>query len=176
MKYVYYDKYYNTRTIRATFLMLITMLDSTEMDYDLFYDYTGLSLGSYLRVRKTIVEMIKDLNLKCSYEIIKYPRENRYTRYFIYKYAINKSGQFDYSYNINPDLTYEKRIDYSLTIVYLMLKNNEEVTYNKLTTIFPLFTKKRFEKLISYLRLLIIDEELYYEKKIYILREFNELY
>jgi len=44
MKYVYYDKYYNTRTIRATFLMFITMLDSTEMDYDLFYDYTGLSL------------------------------------------------------------------------------------------------------------------------------------
>ena len=85
MKYVYYDKYYNTRTIRATFLMFITMLDSTEMDYDLFYDYTGLSLGSYLRVRKTIVEMIKDLNLKRSYEIIKYPRANRYTRYFIYQ-------------------------------------------------------------------------------------------
>ena len=176
MKYVYYDKYYNTRTIRATFLMFITMLDSTEMDYDLFYDYTGLSLNSYLRVRKTIVEMIKDLNLKCSYEIIKYPRANRYTRYFIYKYTINKFERFDYSYNINPNLTYEKRIDYSMIIVYLMLKNNEEVTYNKLTTIFPLFTKKRFEKLISYLRLLIIDEELYYEKKIYILREFNEQY
>ena len=57
-----------------------------------------------------------------------------------------------------------------------MLKNNEEVTYNKLTTIFPLFTKKRFEKLIFYLRLLVIDEELYYEKKIYIFREFNEQY
>ena len=38
MKYVYYDKYYNTRTIRATFLMLITMLDSTEIDYEFFND------------------------------------------------------------------------------------------------------------------------------------------
>jgi len=170
MKYVYYDKYYNTRTIRATFLMFITMLDSTEMDYDLFYDYTGLSIDSYRRVRKTIVEMIKDLNLKCSYEIIKYPRANRYTRYFIYKYAINKSGQFDYSYNINPNLTYEKRIDYSMIIVYLMLKNNEEVTYNKLANILPLFTKNRFEKLLSYLRLLLIDEEIYIKNKIYKIR------
>lgn len=119
MKYVYYAKYYNTRRIRAIFLMFITMLESTEIDYELFYDYTGLSIDSYIYVRKIIAQMIKNLNLKCTYEIIKYPRVNKYTRYYIYKYCkINKSEQFNYSYKIDSNLTYEKRIDYSMTIVY----------------------------------------------------------
>lgn len=41
----------------------------------------------------------------------------------------------------------EKEIDYE----YLMLKNKEEVTYKKLSAVFPLFTRKRFRKLIYYL-------------------------
>lgn len=96
MNYVHYDKCYNTRTIRATLLMLITMIESNEIDYDWFYDYTGLARHSYIKVRKTIVEMIKDLNLKVSYEIVKYPRIEKRTRYFINRYKINTPDQLDY--------------------------------------------------------------------------------
>lgn len=172
MRCVRYDKYYNTRTIRSIFLMFITMLDSNEIDFDLFRDYTGSYKRSYSKVRKAIIEMISDLNLRCSYEIVKYPQINRYTRYFTYSYTIKKDNQFDYSYNISPYLTYEKKINYSMTIVYLMLKNNEVVTYKKLAAIFPLFTRKRFRTLMDYLSILI-DEDLYCEKKIYKLREYN---
>lgn len=109
MRCVRYDKYYNTRTIRSIFLMFITMLDSNEIDFDLFRDYTGSCKRSYSKVRKAIIEMISDLNLRCSYEIVKYPQINRYTRYFTYSYTIKKDNQFDYSYNISPYLTYEKK-------------------------------------------------------------------
>ena len=116
--YTYYDKKYNTSMIRAIFLMFITMFDSNEIDYDLFYDYTGLSSFSYRFVRKTINEMINDLNLKCSYRIVKYPRENRYTKYYIYKYTIDRYDKCDYSYDISSNLSYEKRINYSMCILF----------------------------------------------------------
>lgn len=60
-----------------------------------------------------------------------------------------------------------------MAIVYLMLKNKEDVTYNKLASIFPLFTRNRFEILLYYLRMLIA-EEVYIENKIYKLRDYDE--
>lgn len=51
-----YDKRYNTRSIRATFLMFLMMLDSRIMDLELFEDYTGLKYFSYWRIRKIIRE------------------------------------------------------------------------------------------------------------------------
>ena len=57
----------------------------------------------------------------------------------------------------------------SMTVTYLMLKNNEEMNYKKLSSIFPLFTMKKFYNLINYLKILI-DEELYIENKISIKR------
>lgn len=47
MKYARYDKKYNTKIIRVTFLILNTMIDSNEIEYEYFNDYTGLSRSSY---------------------------------------------------------------------------------------------------------------------------------
>lgn len=47
MKYAGYDKKYNTKIIRVTFLILNTMIDSNEIEYEYFNDYTGLSRSSY---------------------------------------------------------------------------------------------------------------------------------
>ena len=128
MNNVHYDKKYNTKTIRATFLMFLMMMDSRIMDFELFDDYTGLTYVSYWRVRKIISEMIIDLNIRCSYEVSKSYIEIKKTSYVSRKYSIETSNPIDYSYTIDPKLGYKKRIDYSLTILYLMLKNKEEVT------------------------------------------------
>ena len=147
-----YDKKYNTRIIRATFLMFNTMLNSKIMDYELFYDYTGLSIPSYILVRKIIQEMIIDLNIKCLYKTINFIQDTKKTRYIAHKFIIDTSNPINYSYVFSNNLDYEKKINYSMTITYLMLKNNEEVNYKKLSIIFPLFTKKRFYNLINYLK------------------------
>lgn len=172
MRIAHYDKKYNTKTIRATFLMFLMMMDSRVMDFDLFKDYTGLKYITYWRVRKIISEMIIDLNIRCSYVVSKSYIEIKKTSYISRKYSIETSNPIDYSYTIVPNLDYKKRIDYSMTILYLMLKNEEEVTYDKLATLFPLFTRNRFETLLYYFRMLI-DEELYIENKAYKLREYD---
>ena len=64
-------KKYSTKTIRAVLIMFMEMLDSIPIDYDFFYEYTGLSTTIYTNVRKIIEQMIIDLKLNVTYEVIK---------------------------------------------------------------------------------------------------------
>ena len=170
MNYVKYDKKYSTRVIRAIFLMLNAMIDGNEIDYVYFYDYTGLSTTSYYVVFKIISEMVVDLNFAFSYKIKKCIHITKHTTYYSRLHLVDNF--VNYSYRINPDLERKKRIDYSMVIIYFMLKNDEEVSFERLKEIFPDFTKVRFKYLLSYLRLLI-DEELHCKNKIYRLRDWD---
>ncbi len=167
-----YDKRYNTRSIRATFLMFLMMLDSRIMDLELFEDYTGLKYFSYWRIRKIIREMIIDLNLNCSLKIHEYKNDAIHATCISRKYTIEVSNPIDYSYSIKNDLDYKKIINYSMVIVYLKLKNKEEVNYKNLSNIFPFFTKRKFIYFLHYFRMLI-NEELYIENKVYKLKDYD---
>ena len=63
-------------------------------------------------------------------------------------------------------------INYSLTIVYLMLKNNEVVNYKKLSEMFPFFANRKYGLLFKYLTVLV-DGDLYRENKNYKLKEWD---
>lgn len=115
--------------------------------------------------------MINDLKLNYKLEKIKIMHISKYTKYYSYKHKLKILDEYNYSYSINSNLDYTKRIDYSMAIVYLMLKNKEDVTYNKLASIFILFTRNRFVILSYYLRMLI--DEVYIENKIYKMRDYN---
>lgn len=136
-------KKYSTKTIRAVLIMFMEMLDSIPIDYDFFYEYTGLSTTSYTNVRKIIEQMIIDLKLNVTYEVIKTEQIHSKTRYFTYSYKLNVPEPIDYSYQLSEDLDDNKKIDYSMSIIYLMLKNKEDVTLKGLSKIFPGYEKYR---------------------------------
>ena len=165
-------KKYSTKTIRAVLIMFMEMLDSIPIDYDFFYEYTGLSTTTYSSVRKIITEMIIDLKLNDTYEVVKTERNDRYTRYFTYSYKLNVPDPIDYSYHLSDDLDDNKRINYSMTIIYLMLKNKEKVTLRTLSKIFPGYEKYRNLKLMNHLKD-IVDGDLIIKKRKYILEDWD---
>ena len=63
----------------------------------------------------------------------------------------------DYSFDYD-DLDEYKLIKYSMTIVYLMLKNHKHITSSYLSEIFPRFTRKTMQTLISNLKEIISDD------------------
>ena len=82
MRYVRYDKKYNTRIIRASLYMLNAMIDLNEIEYEYFNDYTGLSKSSYTRVFRIIQKMIIDLQLNYKLEKVKILHISKYTNYY----------------------------------------------------------------------------------------------
>lgn len=105
------------------------------MDGDLFEEITGLSRKAYYRTMKIFVELLEDINYKC--QVVKLKRVdqlNNLTSYF-YKFIIVN----DYDINVEQimELSEDKRITYSLVIIYLLLKNKKRITLDVLSMIFP---------------------------------------
>lgn len=165
-------KRYNTKTIRAVLIIFMEMLNSNEIDFEYFNEYTGLSRTTYYVVRKIIKEMIIDLKLNVLYEIRRIVHITRQTKYYTHKFMLKLPESIDYSYHLSDELYDIKRMDYSFTIVYLMLKNKEDVNLRVLSKIFPNYTKHKNYTLMHYLRD-IVDGDLYIEKWYYKLKDWD---
>lgn len=165
-------KRYNSKKMKALLTILIAMKDSEEIDFDVFNDYTGLGKKTYSEVLKMIEEMLIDLNMKFQFKRVKIQLENNKTRYYIYKYKFHVPNPIDYSYNIPDKLGKIKLINYSLVLVYLMLRNNEIVRLNRLETIFPNFKAHKLMDMMHSLKD-IVDGDLYREGYQYKLKEWD---
>lgn len=110
--------------------------------------------------------------MKFKFEEVKIQLENNKTRYYIYKYKFHVPNPIDYSYNKPDKLGKIKIINYSLVLVYLMLRNNEIVRLNRLETIFPNFEWHKFMNMIHSLKD-IVDGDLYREGWQYKFKEWD---
>ena len=73
--------------------------------------------------------------------------------HFIILFTSLSNSNFEYEH-----LNEEQLIKYSLTIVYLFLRNSQYVTTNLLQSIFPNFTRKTSSSLFQKLRVIISGE------------------
>jgi len=147
---------YNTKLQIFLTQFLIYLIDEKEVTYESFAELMDISKSQFSIFIKEFFKMINDLRLR--YQITKDQDE----------YIDDKGHVLTYIYHLNNlDIDYhfeyehlneEALVKYSMTIVYLMLRNKQYVTTNLLTSIFPNFNKKTMFNLLSKLKEIIPGE------------------
>jgi len=137
--------------------MLIYLIDNHKVTYEEFSELSDITRKEFSKFMPAFKEMITDLKINADV-ILKKDDTN-----------IDNPGQFksniyyfrmidiDYSFAYD-DLDEYKLIKYSMTIVYLMLKNHKHITSSYLSEILPRFTRKTMQTLISNLKEIVSDD------------------
>lgn len=147
---------YNTKEQIFITQLYIYLLEEHHVTYYEFNELMEISPSQFSVYLKTFKQMIKDLRLRC--ELLEetnksYEYENQFGVKTYYLQSISNDYYFEYEH-----LNEEQLIKYSLTIVYLFLRNSQYVTTNLLQSIFPNFTRKTSSNLFQKLREIIPGE------------------
>ncbi len=147
---------YNSK--RQVFLtqFLIYLIDEGKASYEEFSELMDIYNSEFTLFINDFKHMLSDLRLR--YELVKEESINpenkaQYGKVTYYLNSLGVDNHFEYEH-----LDDESLIKYSMTIVYLMLRNKQYITTNYLISIFPNFTKKTMFNLVSKLREIIPGE------------------
>ena len=147
---------YNTTLQMFLTQMLIYLIDNHHVTREEFNDLFEVPSSKFSQYMREFGQMLEDL--KMDIIISKFKRKedvdslgNFKTNYYYVTYI--EPYKFDYM-----DLSEDQYVKYSMTIVYLMLKNHQYVTTSILEDIFPNFNKKTMANLKDKLSLVIADD------------------
>ena len=147
---------YNTTLQMFLTQMLIYLIDNHHVTREEFNELFEVPSSKFSQYMKEFEQMLEDL--KMDIIISKFKRKedvdslgNFKTNYYYVTYI--EPYKFDYM-----DLSEDQYVKYSMTIVYLMLKNHQYVTTSLLEDIFPNFNKKTMANLKDKLSLVIADD------------------
>lgn len=160
---------YNNPTSYALLQIFKAMMDGEQIDYERFYELTGYSRPVYLKTIKLLDEMINDLHLTCQLQRFETDITIPRTRYKTYYYKL--ISRMDCSFQLNEEISEDKRITYFPTIVYLKLKNRQYVALDNLVKYFKSLDRVHMSKMLSNMQK-VIGEDLYKDKyKSYVIEE-----
>lgn len=147
---------YNTNLQMFLTQMLIYLIDNHHVTREEFNELFEVPSSKFSQYMREFEQMLEDL--KMDIIISKFKRKedvdslgNFKTNYYYVTYI--EPYKFDYM-----DLSEDQYVKYSMTIVYLMLKNHQYVTTSLLEDIFPNFNKKTMANLKDKLSLVIADD------------------
>lgn len=147
---------YNTNLQMFLTQMLIYLIDNHHVTREEFNELFEVPSSKFSQYMREFEQMLEDL--KMDIIISKFKRKedvdslgNFKTNYYYVTYI--EPYKFDYM-----DLSEDQYVKYSMTIVYLMLKNHQYVTTSILEDIFPNFNKKTMANLKDKLSLVIADD------------------
>ena len=137
--------------------MLIYLIDNHKVTYEEFSELSNITRKEFSKFMPSFKEMITDLKINADV-ILKKDDTNidnpgQFKSNIYYFRMIDNDYSFDYD-----DLDEYNLIKYSMTIVYLMLKNHKHITSSYLSEIFPRFTRKTMQTLISNLKEIVSDD------------------
>lgn len=148
---------YNTKKQIFLTQFLIYLIDEGQATYESFSELMPNILNSEFTM--FIVDFKKMLSdLRLNYSLVKEERINpdNIAQFGVITYYLNSLGidnHFEYEH-----LDEESLIKYSMTIVYLMLRNKQYITTTYLSSIFPYFNKKIMFNLLTKLKEIIPGE------------------
>ena len=147
---------YNTKIQIFLTQFLIYLIEEKQATYDSFTELMDISKSQFSEFIKEFFKMVDDLKLR--YKIIKDQEVNidntGYRATNIYHLNdLDMDNHFEYEH-----LNENQLIKYSMTIVYLMLRNKQYVTTNYLAKIFPNFNKKTMFNMVAKLKEIIPGE------------------
>lgn len=147
---------YNTNLQMFLTQMLIYLIDNHHVTREEFNELFEVPSSKFSQYMREFEQMLEDL--KMDIIISKFKRKedvdslgNFKTNYYYVTYI--EPYKFDYM-----DLSEDQYVKYSMTIVYLMLKNHQYVTTSLLEDIFPNFNKKTMANLKDKLSLVVADD------------------
>lgn len=147
---------YNTKLQIFLTQFLIYILEEKEVTYESFKELMDISKSEFSEFIREFFAMVDDLKLR--YRIVKEQILNpdnlglKPTNIY-HLNDLDMDNYFEYEH-----LNEIQLIKYSMTIVYLMLRNKQYVTTNYLITIFPNFNKKTMFTMVSKLKEIIPGE------------------
>ncbi len=150
--------WYNTNTQVFLTQFLMYLYDNKETTYESFTDAMDISPQTFSKYVKIFKEMVKDLHMNASLVLDKYLDKTTDTNQFKTKVYILQTYSEDKYYFEYKDLSEEKLITYSMTIVYLMLKQHQFIKFEKLSKILPNFRREVLINMINKLQDLSLEE------------------
>lgn len=138
------QNYYNTQVSKLLLQVLIYIIDNKQITADDFVDITGVDNHLFYIVMPEFRKMLSRLNMNISMLKSDIDKEEIQIKKSIYFFNI---GFDPYYYDDMTEFSEEEQINYSLVIMYLMLKNNQYVSTATLKRLFPRFTKQLMQKL-----------------------------
>ena len=162
--------FYNTQASKLLLQVLIYIIDNKQITIDEFVDITGADNHLFYIIMPEFRKMLSRLNMNISMLKSDIDKDEIQIKKSIYFFNI---GFDPYYYDDMCQFTEEEQINYSLVIIYLMLKNNQYVSTATLKRLFPRFTKQLMQKLKGTL-LEVIGEDIEKNKyQSYILIDFE---
>ena len=138
------QNYYNTQVSKLLLQVLIYIIDNKQITADDFVDITGTDNLLFYKLMPEFRKMLSRLNMNISMLKSDIDKEEIQIKKSIYFFNI---GFDPYYYDDMTEFSEEEQINYSLVIMYLMLKNNQYVSTTTLKRLFPRFTKQLMQKL-----------------------------
>ncbi|MBR6072308.1 MAG: hypothetical protein IKP77_05710 [Acholeplasmatales bacterium] len=138
------QNYYNTQVSKLLLQVLIYIIDNKQITADDFVDITGADNLLFYKLMPEFRKMLSRLNMNISMLKSDIDKEEIQIKKSIYFFNI---GFDPYYYDDMTEFSEEEQINYSLVIMYLMLKNNQYVSTATLKRLFPRFTKQLMQKL-----------------------------
>ena len=138
------QNYYNTQVSKLLLQVLIYIIDNKQITADDFVDITGADNLLFYKLMPEFRKMLSRLNMNISMLKSNIDKEEIQIKKSIYFFNI---GFDPYYYDDMTEFSEEEQINYSLVIMYLMLKNNQYVSTATLKRLFPRFTKQLMQKL-----------------------------
>ena len=138
------QNYYNTQVSKLLLQVLIYIIDNKQITADDFVDITGADNLLFYKLMPEFRKMLSRLNMNISMLKSDIDKEEIQIKKSIYFFNI---GFDPYYYDDMTEFSEEEQINYSLVLMYLMLKNNQYVSTATLKRLFPRFTKQLMQKL-----------------------------
>ena len=161
--------WYNTNIQKFLTQFLIFLIDNKKASYKSFQELSDITPAAFSKYIKYFKEMIIDLKLNMTLIVEKIQEteidtSRLKTNYYYLQYIEDNMYQFEY--NHLPD---EKRIRYSMTILYLMLKSHKYIKTSIMKKILPNLRTQVFKDMIEKLQEIVADEITLNEIKSYVL-------
>ncbi len=144
-----FQAWYNTNTQVFLTQFLIYLIDNKVVTYKQFQEVSDIKSAAFTKNMKYFKEMLTDLKLNMILSVEKIQEKeidtsNLKTNYYRLQYIEDNMYAFEYKHL--PD---EKRIRYSMTIVYLMLKNHQAIKPATIRPILPNIRSDVFKTMIK---------------------------
>ena len=153
-----YQVRYNTDSALNLTQLLIYLLDNKEVTYESFKEVSNITSSTFSKLINTLKDMIDDLNMKIVLSKTSYLNTEVDTNQLkTNKYFLTTLGEDKYHYEID-NLDDNLLIKYSMSIVYLMLKQHKYIKYEKLSNIFPNLRRDTLITLIEKLQSILLDD------------------
>ena len=153
-----YQARYNTGLQLFLTQFLIYLYDNKEATYESFSETLNITPQLFSKYIPIFNDMITNLEMNVVFSKYTY-QDNKIdtSRLKTNVYLLTTLGEDKYHFSYS-NLTEEQLIQYSMTILYLMLKQHKYIKHDKLVNIFPNLRRDTLLKMIDMLQSILIDE------------------